>query len=188
MSLIVDDERSKALYQYQLALGRVAFSWNGLHEMLGFIFVAMNGASFQDGFKTWYSVDNDGLQRKKIRAAVNAKGDDFWKRAPDIAKADIIWLLDETDSLAKDRNRAIHAPCKVFIEDGKCTSVQAFRDFGNQRAEELSGTDVLAEFSYYEIVAIKLCLYISEIIPFIWFDNWSTSWPERPRLPTERGY
>src|SRR5229473_1893775 len=90
-----DDEIKRIFEAYALAVGKVAHSWNYLHEALGQLFAAVLSAPNRGlALAVWYSTDSDRTQRNMLRAAVSSSGEGRWQ--PRLPKAfdDLIWLLD----------------------------------------------------------------------------------------------
>src|SRR5215472_4850499 len=138
-----DEERKAAFEAYTLAVGKVAHAWNYLHEKLGQVFWVVCGAEREIALAIWYSTHNDRTQRLMLRAAVLACKMDRWP-APQ-ARDDVMWLLDCADSLAEQRNNALHAPCSLYVggaQDGGSVMGAAFFH-GHPRAKKLIGKDLL---------------------------------------------
>ena len=101
---------------YIMALGKVAHSWNYLQETLGQLFCAVTGLEQDNtGQAIWHSTPNDRAQREMLRAAIMASTHKRLTVGLPKAKDDIKWLLDRADSVAEQRNTAIHAPMAVSV-------------------------------------------------------------------------
>src|ERR1700735_2797698 len=109
-----NDEVKIALDAYALAVGKVAHSWNYLHERLGQLFVTVTGTKREIALAIWYTPVSDLLQRNLLKAAVTANIDHDWVEKPH-RKEDILWLLKEADLLSHRRNTAIHAPASLHV-------------------------------------------------------------------------
>jgi len=82
------EEATAAFEEYALAVGKVAYAWNYLHERLGELFVVVSGAKQSVALAIWYSTKSDRTQRDMLRAAVNAIPSRWEKlpKAPDDLK------------------------------------------------------------------------------------------------------
>jgi hypothetical protein len=178
-----DEERKTAFEVYTLAVGKVAHARNYLHEKLGQLFVVVSGADRGIALAIWYSTDSDRAQRWMLRAAAMACGSDRWPNPA--AKDDTIWLLDRADSLAEQRNNAIHAPCSLFVggekEGGSEMGASFF--YGHPRARKLMGKSLLDEFDWCERYAETLSEFTEKVETGIAFAG-RYPWPDRPSLPT----
>lgn len=177
-----DDALEAAFAPYTTAVGRVAHSWNYLHEALGQLFVVVMGADRSRALAVWYSSKSDLAQRDMLRAAVEAAPDDLWPPNQPEARSDVIWLLAKCTSLSHQRNDAIHAPCSLAI-DRKRLVVMPTYFYGNPKAKSLMGKDILLEFEWYERYAGALTVFVRQIETALgWPDRYP--WPRRPLLPT----
>jgi hypothetical protein len=177
-----DEERRAAFDDYTRAVGSVVHAWNYLHEQLGQLFVAVSRADRAVTLSVWYSNFNDRAQRRMLRAAVMAAGNDLWPTAT--AKDDTIWLLDRADDLSRERNNAIHAPCSLYIggrEDGGSVMGAAFFT-GHPNARRLVDKRLLAEFGWCEAYAETLSRFTNKVETGLAFAD-RYPWPERPELP-----
>jgi hypothetical protein len=169
---------------YVMALGKVAHAWNYLQEALGQLFCAVTGLEEMNiGTAIWHSTTNDRAQREMLRAAVNATSHKRLTADLPKAKEDLIWLLNQADKVAEQRNNAIHAPMSVSISGREIELTPAFY-YGNPRAHKLMGRDILTEFAWYEHCADTLTLFAREARQAI--GRASAPWPGRPQLPTLR--
>jgi len=164
--------------EYVTALGRVAHSWNHLHEALGSLFAFVLSKPIKTVAPIWYSTNNDRAQREMLRAAI-AKSEVL----NDSQRKDIIWLLNATDRLANQRNSAIHAPCSFAIHEPTQTIVlHAHFYHGNPRADDLLGKDILKEFAWYRARSETLKQFSHGIGASLNVYS-RRPWPERPKLP-----
>jgi hypothetical protein len=109
---------------YALAVGRVVYKWNNLHEELGRLFVAVRNEDKAPLLTKWWSCETDKGQRKKLRDAVTNARKVRWKALPK-AVADLEWLLERVDELAEDRHNAVHAPVSPYFNADGSTEVMA---------------------------------------------------------------
>lgn len=160
-----------------LAIGRVAYTWNGLHESLAYLFWAV--LKIENGvipFSIWHSVGSDRTQREMLLAATKASG--FAKATED----EIIWLLKHTLNLAENRNNALHAPIWVLTNlNGHVVEPNDL--FLNPRAKKLRGKDLLIELEWYAATAETLMGFAHGIAHSISLSA-QHSLPQRPLLPS----
>jgi hypothetical protein len=144
------------------------------------------------GLSIWYSLDSDVLQRKLLRALLEA--DEFptppsYKRMlTDEQASEILYILDEIDQrLRHKRNNAIHAPLIVMSGIHRdAVRAWAEADFipQNPRARPLRGKDLIEEFRNCGAELDRLAQYARAM----WYALNPTlpqrqSWPERPLSP-----
>jgi hypothetical protein len=161
---------------YQLAIGRVALTWNGLQDSLALLFWTVIGV--QNGnvpFALWHCIRSDRSQREMLKAAVTAVA---WPSHFPQAKTDIMWLLDQIEKYEDRRNDALHSPFVLKIwEQGR--SFEPIEWNQNPRAKKLRGKDVLAEFKWYADAAETLHMY-SRSLYFALSAPGFHAWPDRP--------
>ena len=165
---------------YVAALGRVAHSWNYLQEALGQLFCGVTGLESVVGEAIWHSTTNDRAQREMLRAAIMASTQERLAVELPKAKDDIKWLLDRADSVAEQRNTAIHAPMSLVLGN-KEIELHPLAYHGNPRARKLVGKDILTEFDWYEKCADALTDFARAARRAIAGD--SAPWPEKPQMP-----
>lgn len=176
-----NSEEEKALQRYQLAVGKVVFSWNNMQESLILLYVRISDCGEKEGFETWNSIKNDGAQRKLIRDAAAARGSAFWKAKGEKAEDDIKWLLDQIAELQELRNQVVHASFKIHRTNGKSPTVEAFPYLGNPRSKQLQGKDILEQCAYCEVRAQLLMLYAYDLLAPVALAQ--CPWPSKPNLP-----
>src|SRR5262245_51452983 len=94
-------------------LGRLVYAWNELHEHLGHLFdfvVSPKGPG--TALAAWRAVESDRTQRTMLRYAVEHAASRLEKAVVD----EIFWVLEKANSLAEDRNNAIHSPYAIFTQ------------------------------------------------------------------------
>ena len=175
-----DAEIEEKWEPYIYALGEVANSWNHLQEELGHLFVVVGGMDNSVGFAIWHSTPNDRAQREMLRSLSKTLDHDFADQHQS-AETDIKWLLNRVDALATKRNDAIHAPCSLALGNGDFELV-SLNFFGHPRARNLSGKDIIKEFSWYQKQADTLAAYARRLYT-VWGSRQGT-WPERPAMPS----
>ena len=179
-----DEVRQRAFENYTMAVGKVAYAWNYLHEKLARLFVAVIMAEHtpQTGLALWYSFDSDRLQRTLLEAAIDSASYVRWEGRPK-AREDLIWLMKKTNILANHRNDAVHAPCSLVVwEDG--TEIMASLFSQHSKAKSLSGKTLLVEFDYVERFAETLSLFTINATQALHVSN--VPWPDRPTMPGRR--
>jgi hypothetical protein len=168
------------LQPYFLALGKVAHSWNHLHEELGKIFCAVTQLDLSVGMAAWHGLRSDRGQRQMLEAAIKgaAESEDWVEEHPGALEG-VIWLINRVNCLSGDRNNAIHAPCHALpgLEDFE---IKPITFFGNRLARKLQGKDILQEFSWYEQTADILRRHATDVRFAL---DAQVAWPERPALP-----
>jgi hypothetical protein len=80
--------------------------------------------------------------------------------------------------LANDRNNAIHAPTE-FVIDGDYYGMKPPLLTMHRRAKNLQGKQILDEFAWCELWAIRLTLFAQQCTGAIAYEN-ASQWPERP--------
>jgi hypothetical protein len=180
-----DEERTAAFEAYTLAVGKVAYAWNYLHEKLGQLFAVVSGAERNVALAIWYSTESDRGQRKMLEAAVNGTMPSRWEKLPK-APADLKWLLGRVNGLAEDRNNAVHAPCSLYIgTEDRASEMGAAWVNGNPRAKKLVGKQLLIEFDWCERYAEGLSVFTQRLETAIAFPD-RHPWPDRPSKPTRK--
>lgn len=172
-----------AFAPFAMEIGKLTRSWNILQENLGEIFAQIvNDTNHNIPLAVWYSTHNDRAQREMLRRAYASFGAINNRRHP-MAKEDIKWLLDRCDSLADQRNDALHAPLMLAIsESNKTIEVMPAYFLGNPRALKLKNKNILEELRWYRESAETLREYALSIGFYLGQDG--TSWPEKPLMPT----
>ena len=135
----------KQFEPYAIELGKLVYAWNRLHEKLFGLFWVVTGV--QNGNianAIWHSTDSDRAQRQMLRKAAQVVF------AADSEKKDgVMWLLNQVDqSLAGNRNDAIHAPL-AFFTDPSGTKLGPSWYSGHPRAKSLEGKELMTEFKWY---------------------------------------
>jgi len=177
-------EMEKIARPYLMALGRVAFTWNGLQDSLAFLFWKALGISNGGvAMAIWQSVQSDKSQRDMLRAAVRKTA--LWHLNFPKATEDIEWLLAETDKLSNKRNDALHAPFGMTTQETGEISLELWTFTLSLRAANLRGKHVLEEFDRYANTAVKLHAYSKTLFAALASPP-QIAWPERPLLPTSR--
>ena len=174
-------EEIKASYgDYTSAVGAVAHVSNFLQERLGELFAIASGADRAIALAIWYSLSSDINQRRLLRAAVSASPDDRWMPRLPLAKSDLLWLVDRSNSFANHRNDAIHTPCSLFVSEEGHGFAAAFLK-GNPKAMKLRGQEIVKEFQLCAAFAERLARFAEKI--YSAFISSDYPWPDRPELP-----
>ncbi len=167
---------------YAAKLGSLVYVWNDLHDSLALLFWVVTGIT--NGLvplAIWHSTDSDRAQRRMLQSAVNATAAAFdakFKHAK--FKVDLTWLIDRTNSLADQRNDAIHSPY-WFVGPPPMQMIP--NDFqGNPRAKKLKDKDLLREFTFCADTAVVLTEYARQLAYAI-RNSAHVPWPDKPSLP-----
>lgn len=176
------EEAYDSLYR---SVGRVAVSWNALHENLCDLFAQVAQVHPWTATAIWHSTPSDRSQREMLRAALNSQVRNRWPSFPKV-EVDVEWLLNEVDKLANRRNNAVHAPYLVQMlgMTEETTRYRPVADWGggNPRAHKLYGKEVLAELRFYTDTARVLASFTEGAWAALREDD--VAWPDRPRLPS----
>jgi hypothetical protein len=98
----------------------------------------------------WRATDSDRIQRTMLEYAVKAVHWEKTDQRPSTQK-DVLWLLSKINSLAGQRNDAIHSPYAILTAEDKGTSIVPLDFFGNPRATSLAAKqqDLASEVRFY---------------------------------------
>jgi hypothetical protein len=174
------DEAQATFDAYAAAVGRLAYNWNLLHEEFGRLFFAVTGMEPQIAFSIWYSTDSDRTQQSMLKAAIIAASHRWQNTKPPHATDDLVWLMNEANSLADYRNTAVHMPVNMYINlvtGGPIEMGPAWYQ-GHPRARRSMGKRLLDEFKWYEIWAETLVRFVGAAEHSLRFVH--DPWPERP--------
>lgn len=175
------DDLDSVFQEYAKAVGTVAHNWNKLQEELAGLFELVTGMPSDVARKVWYAVQNDRTQRTMLRAAMSGRSKEYWDHQSPRAKKAINWLLEQADSLATDRNVAIHGPCSMGIDQRTIVMMPTWF-FGNPHAVSLRGKKVLEEFNRYAETARALHEYCEKVRTAL-MHHPRYPWPDKPQLP-----
>jgi hypothetical protein len=179
--------RIRAFRPLAIELGWIVYEWNRLHEALGELFADLIAEDrTRIGFAVWYATTNERTQRDMLRAAVKAVNAYAENPKPQ-EHAEILWLLDELNTLAGRRNTAVHSPL-VLITSSDLSQVEIMPHyfFGNPRATELRNKSLPEEFKWYRDHLSKLALFAERLHYSLVFPEFQL--PERPKLPPRGHY
>jgi hypothetical protein len=184
---LVKEMLSEGSHPYTLAVGRLAFAWNSLHETLASLFARIATVEAAVGYASWYSIPSDRTQREMLKAAVEASTDEKWISSLPSGKEDLRWVVDRTNSLADQRNDAVHAPVQLALIRDRRAPEQPRRLYispnylnGNPRAKKLKDKDIIREFDRYTRNARALNIF-AEQMSSAWVGG--GAWPrKRPQL------
>jgi hypothetical protein len=176
-----DDELNAAFAPYITAAGEVVNAWNKLQEQLNLVFVAVTGMPKDMATAIWHSVRSDRVQRDLLLAAIDAAAKGKWADTRvDRASDDVSALVKHANTLAQDRNNAIHAPVSLSIDDDKKLVPFPVHFHGNRLAKRLLGKNIIVEFNRCRDEAIILKEYAEKIETAL--NHPSYAWPDRPAL------
>jgi hypothetical protein len=189
MKMVTPRQAKVALRPCSVELGYLAIAWNQLHVNLLALFVLLLKTENEVSARAiWYAVDSDFLQRKLLRTIVDIE----MKILPSATRRlmpkqaqEILWILDQIESLRHKRNNALHAPLMVVRgvhDDAVRDWVEAHLDPQHPRARPLRDKDLVQEFKDYSSQAEMLALYSLQIWLAFSFPE-RCPWPKRPLLP-----
>jgi len=175
-------QNERTLRPYVIALGKVAYSWNRLHEELAHLFNTITRAKYGSAWAIWHSSKSDIAQREMLSAAARSWAG-FHREHP--GGQDIEWLMGRIAALADARNDALHAPLTVWTSTaGSFVAPDVF--FGNRRAKKLEGKELLREFAWCAEMADALRNVASQMWRSMEWPE-TVPWPGTPSLPN-RGH
>jgi len=179
-----EGEITIAFEAYALALGKVAFAWNFLHERLGRVFIAVCQHKPNTSLEIWYSTESDRVKQHMLKAAIAATSEwpDF---LPDRTKEDLLWLANTVMKLGDARNDAVHAPC-ILNTDADGTKMIAAPEFFSRhgRAKKLRGKKLLVEFDFLERWMEELSRFSEKTASALLSER--APWPDRPSQPPRK--
>lgn len=178
---------------YAAEVGALANTWNHLHHNLSLLFsLLLRSPNPFAGQAVWYALESDVLQRKMLRALIEADKFpvplDYEKYLSDAQARDLLYVLKEIDgSIRNKRNNAIHVPLILMTGvhlDAVRTWAEAHFSSLNPRAKPLRGKDLIEEFRDYTAEIRRLENYTRDM----WFALNQAQvprrpWPERPPSP-----
>ena len=174
----VIDSANKLFESHAADVGRVALSWNTLHDALGELFaevISPDGRSV--ALAAWQAVQSDRSKRKMLDGvSVAALGSD--------AKftQEVKWANGQLNALEDNRNDAVHSPYSVLIEDG-ALKVVPYVFAGSVRARKLQGKNLELELRSYSTNMDRLRDFARGLLGKSLSPASDPSWPERPKLP-----
>jgi hypothetical protein len=160
---VTPKKRQEAVDAYALAVGRLSIAWNYLHGALGDLFALVIGGDAELVIAKWRSVKNDGVQRGKLRAAIEAESPERWRQTP-TALADLLWVLERAGKLSDVRNDAVHAPVMLHI-GGEIVEVNVTFQTMDEHERRLlaiveSGRKLLDEFAECQQDVSALSIFV----------------------------
>lgn len=166
----------KAFLPHVTALGQLALAWNGLHEVLAFLFCHAMGAGYSNHFLTvWHALKVDRAQRDILLAAV--KTTPLAVPPPKFAE-EIRWICERADVLEDARNDALHSPLWAQKSGPNNTVVGPMVGLGHVRAQELLQKHLLSEFRWCRDAAMLLHDFAYDID--LSLSDHTRPWPKRP--------
>jgi len=160
---------------HAMALGRVVCAWNNLHENLGDLFSAViDGHLSERALAAWHSQQSDRAQRTMLKDTAKVA----LATRPDLLK-EIEWLLKRADSMAENRNDAIHATYALLYQVGQEDAMIAHDRYGNKRSVRLTGKDLPGEFESYKTSIEALSVFCNRLFECV-VDPDCSPLPARP--------
>jgi hypothetical protein len=186
----------KGFLPYVTAIGQLALAWNDLHEKLGMMFVVLMGGGWVSlPGAIWQSSHYDRPKRAMLKAAILNQTEDFQARFPRL-KDDLIWILNQTDSIEEARNNAVHSPLLLHTHGPLTAAMGGDRNrigkpyvfpdvlLDHPRAKKLSSkNDLLKEFRWCRNATLVLRDFVVLIDFAIDPHVRGNAWPDRPSLP-----
>jgi hypothetical protein len=169
----------RAFLPYVTALGQLALAWNGLHEMLAFLFCSVMGGGYTNQFLAiWHALKSDRAQREILLAATK----NYVSGAvPPKFYEDIEWVCKRADALEDARNDALHSPLWAYQRGPDNIIVMPVTGLGHVRAQKLFDKHLLSEFRWCRDSAIALTHFAYDIDASLL--DYMKPWPDRPQLP-----
>lgn len=184
----------KAYQSHVMAIGQLALAWNALHESLASIFHLLLDRQLEEHetidpmpIALWLSVKFDRPKRQLLKALIETEQKEFKEAFPSF-ESDLLWILQEVDSLEDARNTAIHSPLVYFewLVDTNNPSKGTILPnliYGNERAFKLARKDMLTEFRWCRDTALVFRDFVELINTCLSFGVELNPWPDRPSLP-----
>jgi hypothetical protein len=155
----IKDEHAKAI-------GRIAYAWNELHEHLSEVFgLLFAREDYGLALTAWHALATDAGQRDMLKAVAKVKLGSDSK-----AYHELKWALKKIkEPLAKQRNTGVHLPLMIFTDMSQGPASPAIPQilpnmlFGNRKARNMTGRDLLKEYSHNEGQIRKLTTYLVAI-------------------------
>jgi hypothetical protein len=127
-------------------------------------------------------VPSDRIQREMLRASLEARYADTTSKPREYEE--IIWVLNQLQSLAGKRNTALHLPI-IFVNDliartENDIEIMPHYFFGNPHAKQLRGKDLIQEIRWYRDHISKLAEYAGCLHYSVAFPDYTL--PDRPQL------
>lgn len=177
-----EEETKIAFETYALAVGKVAHSWNYLHEKLSSLYATVCGGNRKIALSVWHAVANERTQQLMLKAAVLAAPEEGWAIQHPKSKNDLDWLCEKVRNLGDQRNNAIHAPCILSIGADGSRMIPAPPILSDHiRAKNLRGKEILVEFDYVEKWAERLSIFAQVAESALLSKNYP--WPDKPEKP-----
>ncbi|MGZ4107169.1 MAG: hypothetical protein ACXVO1_07505 [Tumebacillaceae bacterium] len=176
--------QSRQFKPYATAIGQLVLAWNDLHEVLVVLFWTLR--NFDDKiFNEWDAAKFDHKKRTLISKWISGLPAKTKALAPELY-TDLEWLIKEIDRLAEPRNDGAHTPLTIiqdtpFLHPSRFTvGVAPNITWGNSRAKQLFGKDLLADFRKCRNCASKLADFARTMERALADEH--TRWPARPLL------
>ena len=146
---------------YATSIGYLVREWNYLQNKFCDLFCTiMEPTGYDVASAVWYAIQNDRLQRVLLIAAATKRLTPERGRKNKLHK-DIEWVVAKANGLGSQRDDTIHSPVTMLIGDPIRFVSMYF--FGNPRAMNLKGKDLLGEFELYRQNTIILKNYLSQL-------------------------
>jgi hypothetical protein len=165
--------------KHATAIGHLVYASARLQRSLAHLFAALVRPSEQAiPLAIWETLKSDSSQRSILRAAAKVVLDD---RSDTLA--DVLWLLDNADKRATDRNDAVHTA--FFFTTGDDGEIVPVPDpmSNPRRLERLDDKDLPKTLAMHRDNLTALYRYADKLTDqFLLGDDERPSYPEKPQL------
>jgi hypothetical protein len=186
---------------YTTGIGQVALAWNDLMDELGGLFTTLiptGGDDFLILEKIWNVPKADRQKRDLLDAVVNyAVAYDFNHPKGFKIVEDLKWIMNRANALEDARNNAIHASLYLWGSgasakfmgdvpyDGNWIRASPFS--GSPRTKKLREADLLKEYRWCRLAAVRLRDFVYEATMCLWRlrQQKETPWLDRPKWPVQ---
>lgn len=189
------------LAPYATELGQLLHDWNSLHIAITYLFLAVCQTDYDNEeeralfLAIWNAVPNDRLQRDMLRKAAKSRFSRVSNRMQedglvveairdheDMMLKGILWALDSSDVLGRNRDNSAHLPITLFVSE--TLSVIADDATGHPIAQAHRDKDILSEFNVTRARVSIVNKYVVAMQKYM--VGIEKSWPQKPTWPTSR--
>ena len=160
-------------------IGSIAIAWNGLHVVLGEIFVDVIAPDKKRiVLAAWSAVPNDRSKRAMLEsAAVMA----FGRKSKFVIE--LKWALGKMNRLEDSRNDAVHTPYAISMGGDEGFQFIPYVWSESPRAKALWDRDLKLEFASYLKNIDSITKFARALGKMIHAPALDPAWPKRPSLP-----
>ncbi|WP_420405425.1 hypothetical protein [Nisaea sp.] len=172
-------ELARILEYHAMEIGRVAISWNVLHEELGQQFAATVSPKAQDvALAAWHAVRSDRNARDMLAAATKKLFGPESKFAHLLIKG----VLNQMNSIEDARNSILHAPYGFDFNEQFEVFFVPSSEHGNPHARKLAEKGFVDEIQFTEWKINELRRFLHAIQHQLGHPEDARSWPDIPAL------